>query len=675
MIYRKWFTPHANEKAVRNIVKETGISPLLAQVLVSRGYSDSEAVTALISTDQPLSDPMLMRDMDRLVERVHRAVDNGEKIVVYGDYDVDGVTATALMLTYLESVGANVFYKLPTRENDGYGLNKDVIDMLVRKKVTLVLTVDNGISAVEEAEYARQCGLDVVITDHHLPPQQLPNALAVVDPLRLDDESPAKNLSGVGVAFKTICALEGCAPEEMLEEYGDLTAIGTVADMMALTGENRTLVQQGVLALQNTQRYGLIALLESCGLADKPVSAENISFGIAPRLNAAGRMEDPSAALQLLLTEDETEASELVAQLNGDNARRQETEQQIAGELIHRIDSDSAIRHRPMIVVWGHGYHQGVIGIVASRLVERYGKPAIVFTIDENGQARGSGRSIEGFSLYSAIASCGDLLRRFGGHDLAAGVTLHEKDLPEFTRRINDYAAQCTIEQPPLKTDAVFYPGKTTVAEVEELTLLAPFGNSNPSPLFYLPAVRIESIFPVSEGRHVRLRLVRDGVAFQAVLFGTGPTELAYRAGDIVDAVLSLSVYYTGMNASVSGRIRALRPSALGEAYLDDWNLYSRFQSGAVLTAQEKQRLLPSREDVIRVYRDVGSGGVYAGDLRPMLLRCGANENQNAGRLLVALDVLQELFHVAASEKGVMQQTGGQRRPLTESVLLRSLEE
>lgn len=674
MIYRKWQIPSPMPQQAKLLTQQLGIAPLLAQVLAARGCTRPEDAALLLGEGELLSDPMRMRDMDLLVERVHRAVDQGEKIVIYGDYDVDGITATAMMLFYLESIGATVFYKLPSREGDGYGLSREVIDLLVRKNVKLVLTVDNGISALDEAEYAAAKGLDLVITDHHLPPPVLPKALAVVDPLRQDDESPAKNLSGVGVAFKVICALEGCPPEELLPYYGDLVAVGTVADMMSLTGENRTLVRQGVECLETTQHCGLQTLLAGCGLEGKPLSAENISFGLAPRLNAAGRMEKPDDALQLLLTEDEEEAQQLVEQLNSWNTQRQAIEQGIADELTERIDADPAAARRPVLVVWGHGYHQGVIGIVASRLVERYGKPAIVCTVDEEGLVRGSGRSFAGFSLYSAIASCSDLLDRFGGHDLAAGLSMQEENLPAFVERINEYAAGCSMEAPALVVDGEFRPDQVTVDEVDQLALLAPFGNGNPSPVFVFSGARIDNVYPVSEGRHVRLRLSKGNMSFQAVLFGTPPARLPYRAGDVVDAVLALSVYRNGAQASVSGRIKELRPAALGESYLEDYLLFGRYLSGGQLDAYEKARLRPGREDVIRVWREICAGGVCQRDLRPLLVRCGAMQ-RGAGKVFAAVEILQELAHVAVDADGMLAPTGGQKRALSESVLLRGLEE
>ncbi len=679
MIYRKWQIPNTAPALVRSMAQQLGTSPLVAQVLAARGCTTAAQAVARFGPGEPLSDPMLLRDMDILVRRVHQAIDNGEKIVVYGDYDVDGVTATALMLAYLESVGATVFYKLPSREGEGYGLSTQVIDLLVRKNVQLLLTVDNGISAIEECAYAAEKGLDVIITDHHLPQQQLPAALAVVDPLRADDESPAKNLSGVGVAFKVICALEGCSPEELLPFYGDLVAVGTVADMMNLNGENRTLVQQGIECLASTQHIGLQVLLRACGLEDKPLSAENISFAIAPRMNAAGRMEDATAALQLLLTEDEDEAQELVETLGAYNAQRQAIEQQMATELIQRIDADPTAARRPVLVVWGQGYHQGVIGIVASRLLERYGKPTIVCTVDDQGLARGSGRSYAGFSLHAALTACADLLDRFGGHEQAAGLSIRMEQMPAFVERINAWAATCRVLHPPLKLDGVYRPGSTAVEDVEQLSLLAPYGTGNPAPLFLLAGARIEAVYPVSEGRHVRLRFAAEGAAVQAVLFGTSPAQLAYRVGDVVDAVLALSVYRAGSGDMVSIRIRELRPAALGESYLSEWELYSRFVAGGALTKEEKALLCPTRQDVIRVFREIGAGGVMPGDLRPLLLRCGVSDaagTPHAGKLLVALEVLQELAHVAPGPGGTaLAYTGGVRRPLEESALLKDLEE
>ncbi len=676
MIYRRWHTPELQQNLVRQMSAQLGISLLVSQVLTNRGCSTVLDAEEFLNQQTELSDPMLLQDMQPFVNRVQQAVDEGQRIVVYGDYDVDGVAATALMLSYLESIGATVFYKLPSREGDGYGLSKDAINLLASKNIDLIITVDNGISALEEAEYAKSKGIDIVITDHHLPPDQLPEAVAVVDPLRKDDRSPAKNLSGVGVAFKAICAMEGADPLEMLAYYGDLVAIGTVADMMSLTGENRTIVRQGVACLQTTQRPGLQALLTGCKLDDKPLTSENISFLLAPRLNAAGRMGNAATALQLLLTEDEQEAEILVEKLNACNQLRQETEQGIAAQLIDRIDKDPVLSAQPVLVVWGNDFHQGVIGIVASRLMERYSKPTIVCTVDKDGQVRGSGRSFAGFSLYNAIASCSDLLERFGGHDLAAGLSMCKENLQEFSHRINRYAQNANIDEPPLVLDACINLNELHLQDVEQLSLLAPYGGGNPQPVFYLQGAKIDAVYSISDGKHIRIRFSQGGSSICAVMFGMTQNEFAYRVGDTVDVALTLSVYQNGGNEpTVSGRLLSLRPTTLGENYLADWSAYRRFCAGIELSAIEKAKLLPDRQDIVRVYQAVSGGGYKAGDLRPLLAACGGEQPNAAGRLFCALAVLQELAHVGVLPDGcTLFKTGGARRELKESTLLRRLQ-
>ena len=375
--------------------------------MCARGLDTPEAARAVCGGGDALSDPMLLSGMEAAVARIHRAIDDGERIAVFGDYDVDGVTATALLYTYLDSAGADVYYKLPSRDDDGYGLSETAVDLMAAKGVSLIVTVDNGVSANAAIAHAKEQGVDVVVTDHHLPPQTLPEAAAIVNPQLPGDESPCKTLSGAGVAFKLAAALDGCTPDEMLPFYGDLAAIGTIADIMLLEGENRRIVKAGLALLQQTERPGIAALIEACGLGGKELTAENVSFGLAPRLNAAGRMDSAAAALELLLCEDPEEAEAIVAGLEAQNAARQKAEQDILQGVLDSVAADETYGADRILVVWGRGYHQGVIGIVASRVVERFGKPAIIVSVDENGEGKGSGRSIAGVSLYNAIAACG----------------------------------------------------------------------------------------------------------------------------------------------------------------------------------------------------------------------------------------------------------------------------
>lgn len=623
---------------------------LLAGVLAARGVTSPEQALALLAGEEPLSDPFLLKDMDKACERLLRAADSGETIVVFGDYDVDGVTATALLYEHLKGMGANVKCMLPSREGDGYGLSKNAVRSVYDKGYRLIVTVDNGISAVEEAEYAASLGVDLVITDHHLPPDTLPKAVAVVDPRRQDDESPFKGLCGAGVAFKLCAALDGCDPQEMLDYCGDLAAIGTVADVMPLTGENRTLVKAGLRLLARTDRPGLGALLEQVGLAGKPVTAENISYALAPRINAAGRMDNAVTALQLVLCEDEERAAELAHKLSEINASRQEIEQQIAQAAQAQLDADPSLTADRVILVWGRDWHQGVIGIVASRLVERLGRPVLVVSVDENGDGKGSGRSVQGFNLHACIASCADLLVRFGGHAMAAGLSVREENLPELRRRLNEWAGrECPVlRTPPLECDLSIRLERTTVEAVRGLEQLAPFGPENPTPVFVLENAAVEGVYPVSEGKHSRLRLRQGSASLYAVWFGMSPARLAYGVGDAVDVALTLSVYDGARGAQLSGRILEVHPAGLGEEAAGQAALVEALRRGAPLTAEQKALVCPARAHIIAVYREIQARRWHAEDLQPLIARMGA---QNAGKTLVALTALEQVGLVAAAER------------------------
>ena len=504
--------PWSDEKYKAVLAAQQKENALLAGILAARGITDPAEALTLLAGEEELSDPALLTDMDAACQRIWQAIDNGETIAVFGDYDVDGVTATALLYQHLKGMGATVKCMLPSREGDGYGLSKNAIQSMHNKGCTLIVTVDNGISAVEEADFAASLGMDLIITDHHLPPETLPKAVAVVDPRREDDHSPFKGLCGAGVAFKLCAALDGCPPEEMLDYCGDLAAVGTVADVMPLVGENRTLVKAGLRQLQQTDRPGFGALLEEVGLAGKPITAENISYAIAPRINAAGRMDNAVTALQLVLCEDPDRAEELAHKLNEINAHRQETEQQIFKAAEELLEQQPERLDDRIMLLWGRDWHPGVIGIVASRLVERTGRPVIVVTIDEHGEGKGSGRSVQGFNLHACIGSCADLLVRYGGHAMAAGLSVREENLPELRRRLNDWAArECPVlHTPPLTCDVTIHLDRITVESVRHLDQLAPYGAENPTPVFLLQSAVVDGVYPVSEGRHSRLRPVRS---------------------------------------------------------------------------------------------------------------------------------------------------------------------
>ncbi len=651
---------------------------LLAGLLAARGFTQPEEALSFLAGEDTISDPMLMKDMDKACARIHKALETGETIVIYGDYDVDGVTATSLLYEQLKGLGGNVKCMLPSREGDGYGLSRRAIDRIHEKGYTLIVTVDNGISAVEEAAYAASLGIDLVITDHHLPPSILPTAVAVVDPRQKDDHSPFKDLCGAGVAFKLCAALEDCMPEELLEFCSDLAAIGTVADVMPLTGENRTIVKAGLQILQHTERPGLAALLEEVGLAGKNVTADNVSFGIAPRLNAAGRMDSAASALQLVLCEDPERAARLARNLNEINAQRQETEQKIEKAVEEMLAAEPERTRDRVMLLWGAGWHQGVIGIVASRLVEKFGRPVMVVSIAENGEAKGSGRSVPGFNLHACITACSDLLLRFGGHAMAAGLLVREENLPELRRRMNEWAArECpVIHAPPLVCDLSLRLSRVTVEEVRAVERMAPFGADNPAPVFLLEKAIVEGVYPVSDGKHSRLRLHQGSASLYAVWFGMPPQRVPYQIGDAVDAALSLSVYEGARGAQISGRILDLHPAGLGPDAARQAALVEALKRGASLPPEDRQLICPTREEVAAVYRELKNRRWHADDLQPLCARLGTDAT---GKTLVAVEALRQVGLVADAERdGVawleLVRVAGKKN-LADAPILKCLEE
>ena len=670
--------PWSDEKYKAVLAAQQKENALLAGILAARGITDPTEALTLLAGEEELSDPALLTDMDAACQRIWQAIDNGETIAVFGDYDVDGVTATALLYQHLKGMGATVKCMLPSREGDGYGLSKNAIQSMHNKGCSLIVTVDNGISAVEEAEFAASLGIDLIITDHHLPPDTLPKAVAVVDPRREDDHSPFKGLCGAGVAFKLCAALDGCPPEEMLDYCGDLAAVGTVADVMPLVGENRTLVKAGLQQLQQTDRPGFGALLEEVGLAGKPITAENISYAIAPRINAAGRMDNAVTALQLVLCEDPDRAGELAHKLNEINAHRQETEQQIFKAAEELLEQQPERLDDRIILLWGRDWHPGVIGIVASRLVERTGRPVIVVTIDEHGEGKGSGRSVQGFNLHACIGSCADLLVRYGGHAMAAGLSVREENLPALRRRLNEWAArECPVlHTPPLTCDVTIHLDRITVESVRHLDQLAPYGAENPTPVFLLQSAVVDGVYPVSEGRHSRLRLRQGNACLYAVWFGMPAEQLPYALGDVVDVALNLSVYESTRGAQLSGRIIDLHPAGLGAELARQAALVQALRRGTPLTTEQKRQIAPARTDIIAVYRELQARRWHAEDLQPLCAKLG---EEQTGKTLVAVTALEQVGLITAAEKGgakfwELVPTAGKKN-LADAPILKCLEE
>lgn len=647
-----------------------GCGVLLRRVLAARGY-DEAAARRLLEPGETLSDPFLMRDMDKAVARITQAIEAEEPIVIYGDYDVDGISATAILYECLSSQGAHVRCKLPTR-GGGYGLTKPALEALAQKGFTLVVTVDNGISALEEAACAKALGLDLVITDHHLPGETLPEAVAVVDPKRADDTSPFQDLCGAGVAFKLCAALEGCDPAELLEMYGEFVALGTVADVMPLVGENRTLVREGLALLQDTMRPGLQALLESAGYGGKPVTTDTVSYGLAPRLNAAGRMDNAAVALKLLLCADEEQATGIAARLAEINTERQQTEQAVFAEACRVLEGDPARLRDRVLIVSGEDWHPGVIGIVAARLMERYSRPVIVISLHE-GEGRGSGRAPDAFDLHGALAACAQHLLRFGGHAAAAGLEIEEEKLPVFRQAINEWASHCAPKTGPslLKLDAVVTLEELTLANVQELERLAPFGRENPTPLLLVQDAVIDGVWGMgAEGRHTRLRLRQGNHTLFASLFGTSPQKFAYPVGAGVEAALEVSIFTGRSGPMVSAHLKAIRPAGLTNTSSEQAAWFEAFATGTVLEPARAAALLPERADTVQLYKRIRSGQVFAADLQPVFAAQGA---ENTGKTLASLTALQELGLIEEQEGRWLPVPVTQKQDLAAAPVLQKL--
>ncbi len=675
MLYRKWHAEEPNEALRAALQEELGLPGLLSDVLAVRGIAP-ELAKEMFSNEVKLPNPFMIRDMDKAVERIRRAIEEEEAMVIFGDYDGDGSTATTLLYLYLESLGAEVYYKLPNRNTDDYGLVPSMVNQVADRGIGLIITVDNGTSALEAVACAKERGVDIIVTDHHLPSSELPEVTALVNPYIPGQPEIFGVLSGVGVAFMLAVAMEGCSAEELLPLFGDLVAIGTVADVMKLVGINRILVRWGLQVLKDTQRPGLALLLESCGLKDKPILAENISYGIAPKINAAGRMDDPTEAMHLLLAETEEEAQPLLDHILEQNAARQKAESEIVDEIIKQVSDDAILKTSRVIVVWGQNWHNGVMGIVASRLVDSFAKPSVVISF-EGEEGRGSGRSLQGFSLHTALSSCEDLLLRFGGHDLAAGLSVHQSQVEELRRRLNDWAAENhpQLPMPTLKADVPLRLEFLNIEELRQLEKLAPCGSGNPVPKFLLQNMKLEEVVSISGGRFCLLKFSRDGKSYAAVYFGHTPKQFPYKPGEVLDLMVVLSVYEGRFEPQVSIRALDVRPAGMEHAHVEQNMLFERFYGGGALSEQEQKLMKPNRDDIAEVYRALRNrnGSFSALDVRSLLAQLG---EERTGRIFCALSALEELELLCKNEETGYYQVPktSEKRNLEHSTLLQRLD-
>lgn len=762
MLQKVWAYKDIDEKEADMLVERAGIPRLLAKVFVSRGITadyagestgTGEAAAGISTADDNaagdsavaksamdgsvvgtvseritgieyvrnflnpdisrLHDPFLMDGMDRAVERILRAVDDLEDILIYGDYDVDGVTATSILYNFLTTRGARARYFIPDRMEDGYGLTMSSAEKVRQLGPSLVITVDCGITSVEEVRFLTESGIDVIVTDHHECKEILPEAVAVMNPHKPGCGYPFKELCGAGVVFKLVQALcvreaagakkaaeaklnngvagvqrsaegpsaigehrsdrlqKGTGPKDYLK-YIDLAALATIADIVPLLDENRIIASYGLKAMRTTQNTGMAALIRAAGYQDKEITSFAAAFGLAPRVNAAGRLGSAERSVRLFTTEDRVLAEALAKELDEENRQRQETENRILEEAVSYVEKNLDPASEKVLVVCGEGWHHGVVGIVSSKITERYNRPSIIISVDEEGNGKGSGRSIKCFNLFKALSACEDLLDRFGGHEMAAGISIQAGRIEELRKRINEYADSVLTDAdmlPCLRVDAFAGRGEITLESVRELGRMAPFGEANPNPSFGCMALRIADIKTMGGGKHLKLRLTDGSLSVEAVWFGYGELAAQYNAGDVVDIAFVPDINVWNGTEKVQLYIKDIKPCVFTNI---DKNIvfakpndYNNIIVQIVNTFGGQYRLgpsvlIPDRPELEAVYRyaragtKAQSGEFHIGDLYEASWKLSEKYGieMNVFKLKRSLEIFEELGLLAISETG-----------------------
>lgn len=636
---RKWKIASPDKNLTETLSRNGSISKLCAEVLVSRGINDVEQAAKLLNCDG-LTDPFMLQDMQIAADVINEAIDNNTAICVYGDYDCDGVMATVILFSYLMELGVDVTYYIPERE-EGYGMNEAAIRKLHETGTELIITVDNGITALKESELIYELGMRLIVTDHHQTLDELPRAEAVVDAHRSDCPSPYKKYCGAGIALMLVAALEGGDYTIPMELFGDLAAVATVADVVELSGENRFLVQRGLMYLANTERPGLLALMERSGILGKKLTSSSMAFSIAPRINAAGRFGSPSQAVRLLLSEDQQDAEKYADALEKCNHERKEEEEKILREVQKQVEKQPSILTERVLVLAGKGWHHGVIGIVAARLLERFGKPVFMITIEENG-ARGSARSFGEFSVFECLNSCSEYLTKYGGHPGAGGFSLEKESIPDFSRAVAKYSAENFPEMPVLtkKVDKLLLPEDMTVENIGGLSILEPMGQGNPSPVFAICHAVLKELVPLSNGAHTKMKLIYGTMAIEALLFRTSPENVNLKCGDVCDLLVSAGVNTFGGRTSISLIVQDYRRSGVKQAkYFSAASAYEKFVRGEELSKAYYAAIVPEREELVAVYKNITSAPM---DIDSLFI-CMQDKGMNYCKLRIALDIFGEL--------------------------------
>jgi len=676
-----------NRYEAEDLAKAARIPLLLAMTLLSRGVSTPREVADYLNTgSELLLDPFMMRNMAKAVAIIHDAIYKGEKIAVYGDYDVDGVTATCVMVDTLKKLGASCAYYIPFRLSEGYGLHQEALRRLIDDEgASLIITVDTGITAVREVAYCKSRGVRVVVTDHHECPDILPKADAVIDPKSPVETYPFSQFAGVGVAFKLAQALLGDS-QAVLERYAELVSLGTVADVMPLRDENRAIVNRGLQKLSESTNVGLRALCEETGLlGNRAVTASSLSFILAPRINAAGRFDAADRAARLFLTDDPKEAAEIAHELTAFNAKRQVSENVMLQEAEQVIRETCDVENDRVFILWHADWHHGILGIVASRLTERYARPVILLSVDGE-VSKGSGRSIRGFNLYDALAALPTRPVQFGGHELAAGLTIETKNLEAFREDFRAYTREHLNPEdcvPTLDVDCEIEPEMLTLDAVASLSLLEPTGMGNPEPMFYMNDLVIREIAAIGNGKHTRMKAERHGVTLNCVYFGKSPTELRLGEGDVMEVAANAQINdFRGKSVQLILREARLAPHERERDRISR-GVYEKFSSGDTIGIRERVSLCPSRQEMVAIWKCLAADADEEGYIElesawfHREIRRRMRTPLTEGKLLTALDVFAELRLLRIEHDGekVMVQliSGAPKANLNASLILQEL--
>jgi single-stranded-DNA-specific exonuclease len=633
-----WIVNNINTDDAAKFMSE-GLPKLSAEVLAGRGFRTIAQVNEQLALPI-LSDPFLISDMRKAVEVINNAIEEGEKICVYGDYDCDGITSTVMLYSFFETMGAEVCKYIPER-SEGYGMNIPSIDKLNAEGVKLIVTVDNGIAAVKEAERIYELGMKLVITDHHQVGEVLPKAEAIIDPHRRDDPSPFKNLCGAGVALKLIAAMCDGDYAATLEQYCELAALATVADVVELKNENRFIVTEGLKNILNTENMGLLQLIKIASMSGKPMKAVDFAFKIAPRINASGRFGSPSMAFQLLISEEEDDALTIARELNSLNNARKRTEEDIIENIKEQINEHPEILHRRVLILNGENWHHGVIGIVAARMSEKFGKPCFVASSDGD-SARGSARSFGEFSVYECLTYCKDVLTHYGGHKGAGGFSLKKEDFGTFTDLIEKFAFEKHNIMPiyTIKIDKLLAPSDLSIACVKGLNLLEPFGEGNPSPIFLIQGAYIKDIHGCSDNKHTSLNIMYCGTFLRLMIFFKSPDDTNIKIGEYFDFLVELQAGEYQGKEQVSIFARDYRKSGIRQdRYFAAADAYEKYLRKEKLPLNFYRRMLPTRNELIRVYTNLGTVQISLDSLFARFV----NEDFNYCKLKICIDVFVEL--------------------------------